>query len=129
MRLRSAVSFVPVRILGIDPGLSVTGYACIELTDAAEPALVEAGVFRFSRRGPMSVRLAELYRDLDALILELAPGRLVVEQIFSHPRHVRTSILMAHARGVVLLVGQLHDVELDELTATEVKKAIAGNRC
>ena len=52
---------------------------------------------------------------------------MVVEQLFSHYRHVRTAILMGHARGVVLLAGARGKVALDELAATEVKKAITGH--
>ena len=117
-----------MRILGIDPGLAITGYACVDLDGhAAEPLLVEAGVLRFPRSRPMPDRLAQLFRDLTALIEELRPERMVVEQLFSHYKHVRTSILMGHARGVVLLAGQLGGADLDELAATEVKKAITGN--
>jgi len=117
-----------MRILGIDPGLGITGYACVDLPGpSAEPVLVEAGVLRFPRSRPMPDRLAQLFRDLTALVEELRPERMVVEQLFSHYRHVRTSILMGHARGVVLLAGELGGVELDELGATEVKKAITGN--
>ena len=117
-----------VRILGIDPGLSITGYACVELESPnAEPQLVEAGVLRLPSRQDMAVRLERLFDDLVGVLEELRPDRMVVEQLFTHYRHVRTSILMGHARGVVLLAGQRQGVTLDELVATEVKKAITGN--
>ena len=64
--------------------------------------------------------------DLTRLIDDLRPAIMVVEQLFSHYRHVRTSILMGHARGVVLLAGHSRGVEIDELQPTEVKKAITG---
>jgi crossover junction endodeoxyribonuclease RuvC len=116
------------RILGIDPGLSLTGYGCVDLVAGRqEPRLVEGGVLRLKTRAPMPYRLAQLYDDLTALIDELQPGLMVVEQLFSHYRHVRTSILMGHARGVVLLAGQSRGVEIDELQPTEVKKAITGH--
>src|SRR5690606_16222841 len=55
------------------------------------------------------------------------PQRMVVEQLYSHYRHARTSILMGHARGVVLLAGQTRGIEIGEMAATEVKKALTGN--
>lgn len=121
-----------MRILGIDPGLNLTGYGCVDLADAepgvyVEPTLVEAGVFRLKTGAPMAHRLAQLHEDLCQVLDELQPHRMVVEQLYSHYQHVRTSILMGHARGVVLLAGQTRGVELDELAATEVKKAITGN--
>lgn len=117
-----------MRILGIDPGLGITGYGCVELVDGdPEPRLVEAGVFRLKPGTPMPFRLKQLYGELTALIDELRPDRMVVEQLFSHYRHARTAILMGHTRGVILLAGETRDVELDELAATEVKRAVAGN--
>ena len=117
-----------MRVLGIDPGLSLTGYGCVELRpNVQEPALVEAGVLRLKAKAPMAFRLGQLYDDLTGLLDELRPNIMVVEQLFSHYRHVRTAILMGHARGVVLLAGESRGVTIDELLPTEVKKAIAGN--
>ncbi len=116
------------RVLGIDPGLSLTGYGCVDLSAAGrEPRLAEAGVLRLKSKAPMAYRLSQLYDDLTGLIDELRPQIMVVEQLFSHYRHVRTSILMGHARGVVLLAGESRGVAIDELLPTEVKKAITGD--
>ncbi len=116
------------RVLGIDPGLRLTGYGCVDLrADQREPSLAEAGVLRLKSKAPMAYRLSQLYDDLTGLLDELQPDIMVVEQLFSHYRHVRTSILMGHARGVVLLAGQSRGVAIDELMPTEVKKAITGD--
>jgi crossover junction endodeoxyribonuclease RuvC len=117
-----------MRILGIDPGLRLTGYGCVELpVGASEPALVEAGVFRLKQNAPLPERLKQLDEDLASVIEELAPRHIVVEQLFSHYKHVRTAILMAHARGVVVAAGAKAGLTFDELAPTEVKKAITGN--
>ncbi len=123
-----AVGFVAGdRILGIDPGLRLTGYGCLELRSRHdEPRVTDAGVLRLKTGAPMPYRLAELFDDLTGLLDELRPRLMVVEQLFSHYRHVRTSILMGHARGVVLLAGQSRGIEIGELLPTEVKKAITG---
>src|SRR6185436_8001554 len=117
-----------MRILGIDPGLSLTGYGCVDLRrNALEPILVEAGVLRLKSKASLPFRLQQLHHDLVELIDELKPDRLVVEKLFSHYKHVRTAILMAHGRGVVLLAGQARDLPIDELAVTEIKKALTGN--
>jgi crossover junction endodeoxyribonuclease RuvC len=117
-----------LRILGIDPGLSLTGYGCVDLDDGAvEPRLVEAGVLRLKARAPLEYRLWQLHDDLSSLLAELKPEVMVVEKLFSHYRHVRTGILMGHARGVVLLAGQSRGIKIDELAVTEIKRAITGN--
>jgi crossover junction endodeoxyribonuclease RuvC len=118
-----------VRILGIDPGLRLTGYAVISFADAdpERPTLVEAGVFRFNDKHPVSARLVELERDLADLIERTAPTHAAVEGLYSHYAHPMTGVIMAHARGVVLLTIRKNGLPLMELPPTEVKKAITGN--
>ena len=117
-----------MRILGIDPGLVLTGYGCVDLgRNGHEPTLVEAGVLRLKAKKAIPFRLQQLHGDLLQLIDELKPDRLVVEKLFSHYGHVRTAILMAHGRGVVLLAGEARGVPIDELAVTEIKKALTGN--
>ncbi|MAT82022.1 MAG: Holliday junction resolvase [Phycisphaerae bacterium] len=116
-----------MRFLGIDPGLQFTGYGCVDvLPGHAEPVLVEGGVFRLDRRASLASRLAALERDLEAVMTELSPDRLAVEQVFSHAHRARTAILMGHARGVILLSGGRRNLPIDEFAATEVKKAVTG---
>jgi len=115
------------RVLGIDPGLQITGYGLVELSDGAiEPRLVEAGVLRFRAKTSIESRLAQLHDDLAALIAELSPHRVAVEKLYAHYRHPRTAILMGHARGVILLVAQQRDLSVEHLPSTEVKKAVTG---
>ncbi len=116
-----------MRIVGIDPGLRITGYACVDLAPGAiEPTLVEAGVIRLRADEPVAARLRQLHEELGALLDELRPARVAVEQVFAHVAHVRTAIVMGHGRGVVLLAAQLRDLAIDELAPAEVKKAVAG---
>lgn len=116
-----------MRILGIDPGLRTTGYACVELAPGAdEPTLVEAGVLRLRAQEPVAARLRQLHEELAQLIAELRPQRMAVEQVFAHVVHVRTAIVMGHGRGVVLLAAAMHEMELDEFAPAEIKKAVTG---
>ncbi|MBI1335669.1 MAG: Holliday junction resolvase [Phycisphaera sp.] len=115
------------RVLGIDPGLRLTGYALVERRPhKPEPALVEAGVVRLNPRLSLEERLVQLHDDLDHLIGEFSPGILAVEKLYAHYKHPRTAILMAHARGVILLVGQTRKLRIEHLPSTEVKKAFTG---
>ncbi len=116
-----------MRIVGIDPGLRITGYACVELRPGAvDPALVEAGVIRLRAEEPVAARLRALHEELGALLDELRPARVAVEQVFAHVKHVRTAIVMGHGRGVVLLAAQLRDLPIDEFAPAEVKKSLTG---
>ncbi|MHC5001668.1 MAG: crossover junction endodeoxyribonuclease RuvC [Planctomycetota bacterium] len=117
-----------MRIVGIDPGLRLTGYGCVEIAPGEpEPRLIEGGVLRLPAGRSLAHRLGRLHEDLAELLDELRPEQVVVEQIFTHYRHLRTSILMGHARGVVLLAAEQRGIALGELAATEVKKAVTGN--
>ncbi|MCH7603549.1 MAG: crossover junction endodeoxyribonuclease RuvC [Planctomycetes bacterium] len=116
-----------MKILGIDPGLRLTGYGCVELSENnPEPTLIEGGVLRLDADQSIPYRLVQLFEDLSQVIEELKPEVMVVEKLYSHYKHAQTSVLMGHARGVILLAGQIKGVTIDELPATEVKKAITG---
>jgi len=117
-----------VRVVGIDPGLRVTGYACVDLRPGAQSlSLVEAGVIRLKAAEPVAARLCALHRDLGEILDELRPDRVAVEEVFAHVAHVRTAIVMGHGRGVVLLAAALRDLEIDEFAPAEVKKALTGS--
>jgi crossover junction endodeoxyribonuclease RuvC len=117
------------RILGIDPGLNTTGYAVIE-SARPKPRIVEAGVIR-SQQGrdgaDLAKRIRSLYDGVIEIIDQLKPSVLVVEQIYSHYQHPRTAILMAHARGAILLAGTQRELPVVSYSATRIKKTISGN--
>ncbi|MFO0836484.1 MAG: crossover junction endodeoxyribonuclease RuvC [Phycisphaerales bacterium] len=117
-----------LRFMGIDPGLRLTGYACLEGPDDP-PRIVEAGVFRLaaSKPRPVSDRLMELHADLAEAIQRLRPDVVAVESFFVHPKHPATSITMAHARGVVLLAIRQAGVQLMEFKPNLVKRAMTAH--
>src|SRR4051812_30968573 len=96
---------VPGRVVGIDPGLGVTGYAVVEPAYPSRGARVlEAGVIRAGRESKaLSTRLETIHRGVLEVIDAFAPSALALEQVHSHPKFPRTAILMAHARGVIML--------------------------
>jgi len=116
-----------VRILGIDPGLGITGYAVIEAATWRDARVVEAGALRPGRGEPLPARLRHLHEEIAGLVAEFVPSRLVVEQVFVHRRHVRSALQMGHARGVILLAAASRDLPVDEFSPAEIKKALAGN--
>ncbi len=116
-----------MRILGIDPGLRLTGYGVIDMTSIRKPALVDGGVVRL--KGTMSVadRLVELESALEEIVVEHCPAVMAVEKLYAHYAHPRTAIIMGHARGVILLVGARHKLQIEELSSNRVKLAVAGH--
>lgn len=116
-----------MRILGIDPGLRITGYGAVELrAGSIEPTLIDGGYLKLTAKASIADRLLQLHTELTALIEEIKPRYVAVEKLYAHYKHPRTAILMAHARGVILLCARQKGIEVVDLPATAVKKAIAG---
>jgi crossover junction endodeoxyribonuclease RuvC len=119
----------PWRVLGIDPGLQVTGYAVLEARPD-RPFVCEAGVVRTAlgrAAADMAQRLRTLYTGIEEIIREFRPGAVAVEQLYAHYEHPRTAILMGHARGVILLAAGQHEVPVISYNATRIKKTVTGH--
>jgi crossover junction endodeoxyribonuclease RuvC len=115
------------RVMGIDPGLNITGYGLVQLADGElEPALLDAGFIKLNSRTSLDDRLRQLHEELSNLVSELRPTAMAIEKLYAHYKHPRTAILMAHARGVILLCARQHCLEVAHLPSTAVKKAITG---
>jgi crossover junction endodeoxyribonuclease RuvC len=114
-----------VLILGVDPGTAVTGYGLVRLGDRATPRLVECGVIRTKPRDPLAARLLEIATAMRAIIDRCRPDAIAVEDIF-YARNVRTTVVLGHARGVILLAGAESGLDVHEFPPAEVKKAVTG---
>lgn len=119
----------PRRILGLDPGLQTTGYGVLEIASAG-PRVAEAGVVRSTEgrdAADLSRRLATLYDGVLEVIDQWEPTAVAVEQLYAHVEHPRTAVLMAHARGVLLLAAGHRRVPVFSYAATKVKKRLTGH--
>jgi crossover junction endodeoxyribonuclease RuvC len=117
------------RILGIDPGLQVTGYGVLE-TGPKGPFVREAGIIKSAegRTTPdMAARLCALYNGIVEVLDQFRPSVLAVEQLFAHYDHPRTAILMGHARGVLLLAAAQRGLPVVSYGASRIKKTITGS--
>jgi crossover junction endodeoxyribonuclease RuvC len=115
-----------IRVLGIDPGLNVTGYGVLEVA-AGGPKLCEAGVVRGRTRHSLTARVAEIYDGVRDVISSLQPVAMALEQLYGHVQRPRTSILMGHARGVICLAAAQAGVPVVHYSATQIKKILTGN--
>ena len=115
-----------MRILGIDPGLQVCGYACLEVA-GDEEKLTEAGVFQTANNSAIEVRLNRIAEDAESLLKKFRPDIVAVEELYSHYAHPKTAILMGHARGVILQKCAEAAIEVRSFSATRIKKSVTGN--
>jgi len=114
-------------ILGVDPGLAVTGYGVIETEGRKQVRLKEAGVIRTGARENISARLGKIHKNLTEIVKEYKPEALVLEKLYSHYKHPVTSILMGHARGVACLVAGSYGIKLINYPSTRIKKSVTGS--
>ena len=115
-----------MRLLGIDPGLQLCGYACLEAGQDSEK-LIEAGVLRTDGGSAIEAKLNQIAEDIESLLKKFRPEIVAVEELYSHYTHPKTAILMGHARGVILQKCAEAAIEVRSFSATRIKKAITGN--
>jgi len=113
-------------VLGIDPGTANTGYGVVRSDRPGLATLVECGVIRTRPRDPLPARLGEIYDGVTQLIARHRPDALSVEDVF-YARNVRTTVVLGHARGVILLAGQQAQLAIHEFPPAEIKKAVVGS--
>ena len=125
-------------VLGIDPGTAVTGFGVIATDEApalagrrtgrgasGSPRLIECGVIRTSARAPLAARLLDIFDGVTELIARHHPDSMAVEDAF-YSRNVRTTLVLGHARGVVLLAGEKAGIAVLEYAPALIKKTVVG---
>lgn len=113
-------------ILGIDPGLNITGYSVLTV-EQGRFGIVEAGIIRSRRKDALGVRLKEIHEGLSDVLQRLKPDCVGLEELYSHYSRPTTAIIMGHARGVIALACAQHDVQVHSYAATQIKKVMTGN--
>ena len=113
-----------MRILGIDPGLSITGYGIIEIMNGSL-ACISYGGIKTSSASEFSQKLMTIHQRLVEVIEEYQPDYCAVEDIFYH-RNKKTAIVMGHARAVAILAAAQHHIPVSEYSPREVKMSIVG---
>jgi len=113
-----------MRLIGLDPGLRVTGWGIVEV-DGNRLRHVADGIVRSDARRSLAERLLQLYEGLSTVIGDFQPGEAAVEKTFVN-RNPQSTLGLGHARGVVLLAPACQGLAVAEYSATEVKKAVVG---
>ena len=96
-------------VLGVDPGTAATGYGVVRGGEPGGPTLIECGVIRTSPRSSLARRVTEIFEGLTDVIERHSPDAMAVESVF-FAKNVRTTVVLGHARGVVLLAAGIGKV-------------------
>lgn len=114
------------RYLGVDPGLNRTGYALLERSPRG-PRLREAGIIRSTQKLSLAQRVCEIGTGLREVLADLNPHVVGIEQVFSATKHPKTAILMAHARGAILMVAAERAIPVVHYSPAKVKRLLTGS--
>jgi crossover junction endodeoxyribonuclease RuvC len=112
-------------ILGIDPGTAVTGYGVIETKNNAV-TWKDCGTIETDAGAPLAERLAAIHSAIEQYLEKYKPERVAIEQAF-YAKNVHTTLILGHARGVLMLAAQKSGARIAEYSPREIKKAVTGN--
>ena len=113
-------------ILGVDPGLSATGYGLIAYENG-RLRLVEGGVIRSHDKDSLERRVGDIFSGIGEVLDEFHPEVLSMEEIYSHIKHPKTAVIMAHARGAILAAADVRQIPVCHYAATMIKQSLTGN--
>lgn len=112
------------RILGIDPGLRITGFGVLDKA-GHRLSYVTSGCIR-TPRGELALRLKIIFDGLKEVIAECRPEQIALEKIFVNA-NPQTTLLLGQARGTAICAAVVHQLPVAEYTALQVKQAVVGN--
>ena len=113
-----------MRILGIDPGIAIVGFGLIE-SDRGNMRMLQYGAVTTEAGLPLATRLVQIEDDMRALIRQLPPDEIAIEELF-FSKNITTGIAVAHGRGVVLCTAERLGIPIFEYTPMQVKQAVVG---
>ena len=111
-------------VLGIDPGSHATGYGVVCTEPVAR--MLAGGVIRTSSKAPLAERLHEIHQGVSSVLAEHQISAMAVENLFN-AKNPRSSLILGHARGVILLAGSQAGLDVAEYAPREIKMALTGN--
>ena len=112
-------------VLGVDPGINTTGYGVIRRGGNGVVSLLECGVIRTDAATPLPKRLKEIYEGISDVVAYHKPTAVAVEGVF-YAKNVRTTVILGHARGAILLAATMRDLPVAEYSPAEIKNAVVG---
>ena len=125
MRGENSAASPPIRILGIDPGLRITGFGLIEKA-GSRLAYLGSGCVRAPEDGSLPLRLKAILDGLREVIAEYRPQQVAVEIVFVNV-NPQSTLLLGQARGAAICAAVDAELPVAEYTALQVKKAVVGN--
>lgn len=113
-----------MRIIGIDPGTAIVGYAIVDL-ELGKYKLIDYGCIYTDKNLEMEDRLVLIHEELSKILAKYKPDEMAVEELF-YFKNNKTVISVGQARGVIVLTGRLAGIKITSYTPLQVKIGISG---
>ena len=114
-----------MRILGVDPGISITGFSIINSTKS-RTALLAYGTIRPKQKDSLSKRLNYLFEEVNKILDQFSPDVLAIEDAF-YSNNVKSAMILGQARGSIILAASQNDIPIYEFAPRKVKMSLCGN--
>jgi crossover junction endodeoxyribonuclease RuvC len=124
-KLKAAVHFPRMRVLGIDCGTEYTGYGVVELIASGQLHCVTCGAIKLSARDSMPLRLAKIFDRLSEMIRTHSPECVAIEDVF-YALNVKSALKLGQVRGVAMLAAACAGLEIAEYAPLTIKSAVVG---
>ncbi|MBQ5389637.1 MAG: crossover junction endodeoxyribonuclease RuvC [Clostridia bacterium] len=113
-----------MRILGIDPGYAIVGWGIVDFENSRF-RVVDYGSIRTAAGTDTVDRLEKIYDGMNLLLDKYKPDQMAIEELFFNTNQT-TGIVVAEARGIILLAAKQHGLKIGEYTPLQVKQAVVG---
>ncbi|BAP58715.1 crossover junction endodeoxyribonuclease RuvC [Candidatus Tachikawaea gelatinosa] len=110
-------------IIGIDPGLQITGYGIIKCTKKGI-SYINSGYIRTSKKD-LAFRLQEIYVMLTEVVNQFSPNYFAIEEVFLS-KNVKSALKLGQARGVAIITAANQSIPVFEYAVRKIKKTVTG---
>ena len=114
-----------MRVIGIDPGIGITGFSIIDHS-RFETSLIAYGAIRPPKKQGLEKRLFYLFNEMNQLNDKFDPDILAIEDSF-YSKNVKSAMILGQARGTILLSAARASIKVAEFAPRKVKQSVCGN--
>lgn len=115
------------KIIGLDPGISHTGWVVIKHNKGEGTNLLDSGTISTNSKDDIGERLCIIFRQLNKVVSTYLPSEAAIEKIFVNKKNPKSSLTLGYARGIVILALKIEKISINEYDANYIKKSITGN--
>ena len=114
-----------MRVLGIDPGLTKTGFGIIDINNE-NTNFVDCGIIKPRAKDKLEKRLLTIFEDISKIISEHKPTIICIEEVF-YGKNFKSALLLGQARGAAMVSAASENINIFEYSAKKIKQSVTGN--